>query len=252
MNILVVDDNPALTTLIKELLLREHFNVEVAENGKKAIDIVTNYKQCEDSFSLIILDLMMPEMTGEETLKALTKIVDLEETKICILSALSGTTDIEKYLKLGACDYVVKPFDNSLFISKINEILSLNRTLNFHQTTSRIFAKIIIEGEKSKRIKINQISEKGISFSTSKEITDTKNLKISCVFLAENASLEESFMVKIRRTKQQNEGQDIAFQYEADFVGLKPNTRSKLRKLINEQQHLDEVYYYVNKESKNG
>jgi len=112
--VLLVDDEPHFVKLLAERLEGRGFNVETAGGGPEAID-----KAKEEPFDAIILDLLMPDMDGLETLKQLKSInPDLQ----VILLTGHGTIDkgVEA-MKLGAMDFVEKPADFKELLEKIKK-----------------------------------------------------------------------------------------------------------------------------------
>ena len=112
--VLLVDDEPHFVKLLAERLAGRGFNVEKAGGGTEAID-----RAKEESYDAIVLDLLMPEMDGLETLKQLKEInPDLQ----VILLTGHGTIDkgVEA-IKLGAMDFVEKPADFKELLEKIKK-----------------------------------------------------------------------------------------------------------------------------------
>lgn len=112
--VLLVDDEPHFVKLLAERLAGRGFNVETAGGGTEAID-----RAKEESYDAIVLDLLMPEMDGLETLKQLKEInPDLQ----VILLTGHGTIDkgVEA-IKLGAMDFVEKPADIKELLEKIKK-----------------------------------------------------------------------------------------------------------------------------------
>ena len=101
--ILLVDDDRELTSLLKELLEMEGFNVIVAHDGEQALDLL------DDSIDLLLLDVMMPKKNGIDTLKALRQT---HQTPVIMLTARGSELDRVLGLELGADDYLPKPFND--------------------------------------------------------------------------------------------------------------------------------------------
>lgn len=110
--ILIADDEMRIRVLLNDFLTREGYIVTEAENGKHAVDLVA-----EDSFDLIILDVMMPIMDGFE---ACVKIRDICDTPIMMLTARSEDIDELSGFDMGADDYVTKPFNPITLMARIN------------------------------------------------------------------------------------------------------------------------------------
>jgi two-component system, cell cycle sensor histidine kinase and response regulator CckA len=104
--VLVVDDEPVVRVSVRRLLERLGYRTLVAEDGKAALEI---YKRNKDIISLIILDLIMPDMDGAETFGAL-KAMD-PNVKVLLSSGYSKDEKIEALLSQGAIGFVQKPFD---------------------------------------------------------------------------------------------------------------------------------------------
>jgi len=113
--ILVVDDNPDIQSMLKEYLNREGFDVSTASNGQKALFVAREKKP-----DCIILDMMMPEMGGQEFIRIYTAESD---TPILVLTARVDETDKVLGLELGADDYVTKPFSLRELTARINALL---------------------------------------------------------------------------------------------------------------------------------
>lgn len=113
--ILIAEDEPALRNLIKTCLINEGYPVLEAKDGQEALDVFYS-----DNVALIILDIMMPKLDGFEVLKTLR----LESTvPVLILTARNTEYDELHGLKLGADDYITKPFSPAVLVSRVKTIL---------------------------------------------------------------------------------------------------------------------------------
>jgi DNA-binding response regulator len=113
--ILIVDDNDEIRNIITLYLENSNFEVFEANNGKEALDFIKNKK-----ISLMILDIMMPEVDGIEVLKA---IGNDRSFPIIFLSARSSVKDKIEGLYLGADDYLAKPFDPAELVARVIALL---------------------------------------------------------------------------------------------------------------------------------
>jgi DNA-binding response OmpR family regulator len=113
--ILVVDDKSNVRDLVREYLEAEGFRVICAANGRDAL-----YTARREKPDLILLDIMMPEMTGTEFIKTYRKERD---TPIILLTARLDEMDKVLGLELGADDYVTKPFSMKELTARINAVL---------------------------------------------------------------------------------------------------------------------------------
>lgn len=101
--IMVIEDDRFLSSLIKARLEKEGFTVSQAFNGEEAIESLK-----QDKPDLIILDLIMPKVTGFEVLQTISILPGFEGIPVVILSNLAQESDIEKARQLGAREYFVK------------------------------------------------------------------------------------------------------------------------------------------------
>ena len=102
--VLAVDDVPLTLILVEKILQRYNFKVKKANGGQEALDMIAAEKP-----SLVLLDLMMPNVDGFDVLAALSKSEETSNIPVVILSALNSESDIEKALSNGAKDFVTKP-----------------------------------------------------------------------------------------------------------------------------------------------
>lgn len=111
LNILVVEDDQDINGLINKILIKNGFNVRQAFSGTEA-------KLCLDMFDfhLLILDLMLPGMTGEEIIEEVRKKKNMP---IIVISAKTSPEDKVKALKLGADDFVTKPFNTLEVVARV-------------------------------------------------------------------------------------------------------------------------------------
>ena len=122
-HILLVEDDEALQELIKKLLTNNEYIVSIAKNIQEAEKLLQLFV-----FDLIILDVMLPDISGLEFFK--NAIKDRVNTPVIFLSALSDVDDRVAGLELGANDYIGKPFDSRELLLKIKKNLSKDQTLN--------------------------------------------------------------------------------------------------------------------------
>ncbi len=115
MRILVADDEPEMTMALEALLRREHYSVDVVNDGQDALD----YGLAEN-YDCLILDIMMPKLDGIQVLQALrAKNVS---TPVLLLTAKSQIEDRVAGLDSGADDYLPKPFDHRELIARVRAL----------------------------------------------------------------------------------------------------------------------------------
>ena len=142
--ILVVDDERSMRELLAIVLRREGYEVLLAENGRAAIDLLER-----EPVDLLISDIKMPDLSGVDVLRAAKKI-DQDILGIMITAFASTETAVEA-MRLGACDYLSKPFDIDLLKMKVREKIEnrqlkqenvlLKRTLGLSHQFSNIIGR---------------------------------------------------------------------------------------------------------------
>ncbi|UYZ23786.1 response regulator transcription factor [Mesobacillus jeotgali] len=113
--VLVAEDEQRISHLLKMYLEREALVVEVADNGEAALE-----KALQNSYDVIILDLLMPGRDGFSVLEEIRKTKD---TPVIMLSAKGEASDLERGAELGASEYILKPFSPKDVVSKIKDLL---------------------------------------------------------------------------------------------------------------------------------
>lgn len=117
-HVIVVEDERDMADLIALRLKREGFLVDVAYDGQEAIGKIKS-----DSPDLVLLDLMMPKMSGTEVLREMRSDPRTSAIPVVVLTAKSEESDVVVGLQLGADDYVTKPFSMSVLIARISAVL---------------------------------------------------------------------------------------------------------------------------------
>lgn len=122
--VLAVDDNATIRKAISMRLGAKGFEVVTAVNGAEALALCD-----EQTFDLVILDLQMPVMRGDEVLRRLRQQYSATQLPIIMLAASNDKNDINRSLELGANDYIIKPGDLPVLIARIRTQLALKETV---------------------------------------------------------------------------------------------------------------------------
>lgn len=125
--ILIVDDDENIAELISLYLIKECFDTEIASNGEEAIESFKEYKP-----HLILLDIMLPGIDGYDVCREIRKSSNVP---IIMLSAKGEVFDKVLGLKIGADDYMVKPFDSNELVARVQAIL---RRLSQHEEANSV------------------------------------------------------------------------------------------------------------------
>lgn len=145
--ILVVDDNASNRDLLKRRLERQGHAVVLAENGSSALAIV---KQTQ--FDLVLLDLLMPDISGFDVLSILKSDLSLRDIPVIMISALNEIDTIVRCIEAGAEDYLAKPFEPVLLRARIGSSLEKKRLRDREREASEALR---IEKERSEQLLLN-------------------------------------------------------------------------------------------------
>lgn len=140
-HILAVDDDPASLKALMNALQLANYHVKGVNNGKEVLRIIENGAR----FELIILDVMMPELSGFEVLEALRKKYGRLEIPVLMLTSKLQTEDMSLCLKLGANDYLSKPFEVDELLARVNSLVRLKTAVNKLISTEMSFLQAQIK-----------------------------------------------------------------------------------------------------------
>ena len=122
--ILIVDDEVHIRSLLEQSLeeLEEDYDVELhtAENGQEGLDSIKSLHP-----GLVLLDVMMPMMSGYDVCQAVREDADFDDVKIILLTAKGQEADRERGIEVGATQYMTKPFDPDELLDIAKEMLGL-------------------------------------------------------------------------------------------------------------------------------
>ncbi|EES73395.1 response regulator transcription factor [Paenibacillus sp. MB22_1] len=128
--ILIVDDEPSLLHVIKAYLEKQDYLVYETDSGQGALRLFENLQP-----DLIILDLMLPDLSGEDVCKTIRKKSDIP---ILMLTAKSGEDDLVHGLLIGADDYLVKPFSPRELMARVISLLRRSKSAGYTTQEKKI------------------------------------------------------------------------------------------------------------------
>jgi phosphate regulon transcriptional regulator PhoB len=129
--ILVVEDEPDIRKLVQYNLAQERFRVLEAENGEQALKMVQR-----DRPNLVILDLMLPGLSGLELCRILRDRTETAQLPILMLTAKAGEADKVVGLEMGADDYLAKPFSPRELVARVRAILRRSEITSSSETAA--------------------------------------------------------------------------------------------------------------------
>ncbi|MGI9534031.1 MAG: sigma-54-dependent transcriptional regulator [Thermodesulfobacteriota bacterium] len=190
-NLLVVDDEPGMREFLEIMLRKEEYNVKVASNGEEAIDLIQ-----KEQFDLAIVDIQMPGINGIEVLKSTREIHP--NTTIIMITAFASHESAIEAMKLGAYDYITKPF-------KIDEIkLVISKALdkkNLEQENTRLKKEL-----ESKYGFENIIGTSGVIKQIFALIKRVSELKVNVLITGESGTGKELVARAIHYSGNRSEG----------------------------------------------
>jgi adenylate cyclase len=142
--LLVVDDHEMNRDMLSRRLERQGHTVLLAENGRKALDLLRR-----ERVDVILLDILMPEMDGVETLGRIKLDDGMRDTPVIMLSALDELDPVVRCIEMGADDYLQKPFNPVLLSARINACLEKRR---LRDQEREYLVQLQVEREKSERL----------------------------------------------------------------------------------------------------
>lgn len=122
--ILVVDDSSTNIVLLEAILNGQGYEIETAQSVKEAYQIIK-----KEAVDLILLDLLMPRVSGYDFLKEIKSNDATKDIPVIIVSAVADAENRKKSIELGALDFINKPIDIQFFIEKIETILKKKETV---------------------------------------------------------------------------------------------------------------------------
>ncbi len=179
--ILIVDDEPVNRRVLENHLSMAGYNIIEANNGKEALKLIGE----ETDFSMILLDIMMPGMSGYEVCEKIREHYSTSDLPIILLTAKNTVNDLVTGFNSGANDYLTKPFSKGELLSRLKTHLNLN---TIHRATSRFVPSEFVKSvgkESITDIKLGDHTEKNVTvlFSDIRDYTS----------LAEGMTPEQNF-----------------------------------------------------------
>lgn len=217
--ILLVDDDPDILKIAMATLSAANYEIETASDGLSALDALR-----ESYFDILITDTNMPQYSGYELVQEVRKNRNLDHLSIAMLTGRRRKEDIEKALKLGADDYIVKPFDQTLFLKKV-EILAQQKASGSSQT---YFKEIPINRPATIELEahIEKLSEVNITLRTNQALQKGQILHLKSSLLGDLNIPSPACKV----LSSNNEGN--SWQSKLMLIGVNDSILQKIRAFI--------------------
>jgi adenylate cyclase len=152
--LLVIDDNEANRDILSRRLLRDGYEVMLAESGRQGLTMARRY-----NFDLVLLDIMMPELDGFAVLRELKTDVRYRTVPVVMISAIDETESVVKCLEIGADDYLPKPFNRTILRARIAALLERKRLrdgeLKKNEELAKALAEVSQQRQKTEELLLN-------------------------------------------------------------------------------------------------
>lgn len=140
-DVLIVEDSPTQAEQLRYILERNHYHVNIAQNGKEALLSLKQHKPF-----IVISDIIMPEMDGYELCHQIKSDKTLKDIPVILLTSLADPADIVRGLLCAADNFIVKPYDEKYLLSRIEYIFA-NRELRKHEK-SQLGVELYFAGQR--------------------------------------------------------------------------------------------------------
>lgn len=220
-NILIVEDNPIDAKILTYFLNKRGYISYVASNAYQAIEYLQKY-----SVDLILLDWMLPNVSGIDLLRTIRANSKAMQMPVIIISGRNEMKDVEKAIKTGASDYIIKPMDDDILSGKLQRLLNREiewRPINIEKVDDG-------KGSVSSPIRVIRISEIGIEIESelSIEVGSLIELRLPIFF-------DLDLPVILTKIFQKN-AVGTVYHLQCSIVGLKESDLKKIRLKIRSLQ----------------
>ena len=218
--ILVVDDDPDILKLAEQILFSCGHSVFLAEDALRGIEWLNKI-----DFDLLISDATMPHYTGFDLISTVRNNSKYSEMSIAMLTGLRDRKDVERAVKIGVDDYIVKPLDPVLFINKVNALFEKRaprKYPNIH--LSPLQGKATMQHE----ITLESISELGVTIVTEEALKTGQTLRVAADFF--NSLQIEVPLFKVMHVEQ--DSQTRLHRSQLIYLGAHEAMLQKIRRWL--------------------
>lgn len=229
--IVVADDVPMMCQLAAAILKNAGHTVFEVHSGNELIKKIADDEEIE----LALIDIGMPDLNGIAAAKKLRSEWNSEQLKICFVSGNRDKKTVVEALKNGGNDYIMKPIDPEILISKVRNLLGINDSTEFASIEAAVKAEVL--GTPFKVfVQIIKISEVKISIVSSFELTEASMIDLQSPKLDNLFEEKTTLKCKVSSSSQKKE----VFTADCEFVAMTDSTRDKLRALVIKAQKVSD------------
>lgn len=228
--ILVVDDDQDILSFAEALLAQANHQVKTASNVLLAIELLN-----AERFDALLSDVNMPNYSGFELLQTIKSNKNFDHMAVALLTGVREKKSIEKAIKFGVDDYIVKPIDPLLFIKKVESLFHkkpIQELPAVHFTANHSLSSATLTVD----ISLASISEEGLTIYSKYDFAEGKSLQIESNLFKEIGVPTPNLKVYSSRKR------DGQFEIKLDFIGIKENSLEKIRawvfkEIIKQRKH---------------
>lgn len=222
--ILLIDDDPDILKLGKQVLSHEHHDVTLAKDARAAFDYLRTFQ-----FDLVISDANMPDITGFELVRSIRANEQFKHLSVALLTGRRDRKDIETAIGLGVDDYILKPIDPLLFSRKVESLLKKNKQeLPSPPKEEEIKgARVNAVGSVQFLLQIQVVSEFGL------EAIGNYQLPIGATFEIKTPIFDEIGIKPLLGKVTSAEATGEVWNFQIQFVGANENSLQRIRAWVN-------------------
>lgn len=222
-NVLIVEDSPETRQTIQIILETNGLEVLDAANGKEALNLINEHPE----IVVVFLDIMMPGMDGLVTLESIRKIFPRRNLKVCMLTSKNEKAIIEKAIKLGADDYVVKPVDPPILLKKLQHFLPEEDGFGEFAMIKTDLKAEIDNFPVDIDLRIVELSEIELVMESSVNFKRDVIVELISAEISKIVGNKVSLKCKIIDSKRENN----LFRLKGVFIGFPENVLQRIRKI---------------------
>lgn len=217
-NILMVDDDPVILKIVEAALVKAGHSVVLAIDGFAAIDKLQN-----EIFDLVISDINMPNLSGFDLISTIKKEPRFNQIPTMLLTGLREKKDVERALRSGVDDYLIKPLDHDILLAKVESLLSKRSDHSFKDTPVKF------SGSWEIFFDLIGISEQGLSFLSPLSVPLNKKFKIESDLFTHVGIQTPTLRVA---SCSQGGDHNTSFLVKTVFIGLSESEHQKIRRWV--------------------
>lgn len=234
-NILAIDDNPVNLKILVRTLTTQGYSVTTATNGAEALDVLG--RGDPRAFDVVLLDILMPEINGYETLQAMKANDSLRELPVLMITAIDEMTSVIECIRMGATDYLTKPFNADLLRARIESSLVAKRLRDLELEYLEQVQKLT---KAASAVESGTYDASSLEHVASRSDELGRLARVFQQMVREVRSREERLIQQVRELRieidEARQNQQVAEITESEFYQRLSADAESLRRIITEQQ----------------